>query len=257
MSFLVPFSWMHLSIRGISRSILQGIEFMVDESAETTQDVEIPMSIPGFRTGCRIFMHLVSNYTVTGRHHIPQDGSYILISNHMSFFDAPAMGAALTGQIAGFAAKKYKNHPLLRIAFAAGAPVWIEQEAPDRRALQHGLKIIKAGHPFVLSPEGTRSPTCSLIEGKEGAAFLATRTRVPILPGVIWGTERIFRSVRPKVNIVFGKPFFLPEGRVKGDMLRDYTDRMMCAIAALLPEKYHGFYAGNPLIEEMATLVRE
>lgn len=221
------------------------------------KDLYIPRTVPGFRTGCRVFMHLVSRYTVTGRHNIPTDSSYILISNHMSYFDAPAIGGAITGQIAGFAARKYRKSPL-RLIFELGAPVWIEQDSPDRRAITHAIRIIKSGHPFVLAPEGTRSRSKQLIEGKEGAAFLVTRTNVTIVPAAVWGTEKVLRQLRPAVQVTFGKPFQLPPvERARGEVLREYTDRMMCAIAALLPERYHGFYAGHPFIEEMAELVRE
>jgi 1-acyl-sn-glycerol-3-phosphate acyltransferase len=68
--------------------------------------------------------------------------------------------------------------------------------------------------------------------------------------------EKILKRPRPRVNLRVGRPFRLPEGRAKGEQLRDYTDRVMCAIAALLPEQYHGVYAGHPLIEEMARIVR-
>lgn len=217
---------------------------------------KVPQSIPGFRTGSRIIMHLLSNYTVHGRHNIPEEGAFLMCTNHMSYWDAPAMGGALTLSLPGFAAKKYKG-TVFGILFNVGAPVWIEQDAPDRKALQRALEIIKQGNPFAVAPEGTRSHTGALIEGKEGAAFLATRTNIPILPAVMWGTENIGKRLRPKVNIVFGKTFKLPEGRAKGDELKEYTDRIMCALAALMPEKYHGFYAGHPLIEEMAEIVRE
>jgi 1-acyl-sn-glycerol-3-phosphate acyltransferase len=105
-------------------------------------------------------------------------------------------------------------------------------------------------------PEGTRSKTGGLIEGREGIAFVATRANVPILPAALWGVEKILKRPRPRVNIRVGRPFRLPEGRAKGEQLHDYTDRVMCAIAALLPEQYHGVYAGHPLIEEMARIVR-
>jgi hypothetical protein len=72
----------------------------------------------------------------------------------------------------------------------------------------------------------------------------------------VWGTEKLLKHPRPAVRVVIGKPYRLPEGRAKGDQLAEYTDRIMCAIAALLPEQYHGVYAGHPLIEEMRPLVR-
>jgi hypothetical protein len=66
----------------------------------------------------------------------------------------------------------------------------------------------------------------------------------------------VLKRPRPRVMVRIGKPFRLPEGRAKSRDLDEYTTRIMCAIAALMPEKYHGVYAGNPVIEEMAKIVR-
>jgi 1-acyl-sn-glycerol-3-phosphate acyltransferase len=114
---------------------------------------------------------------------------------------------------------------------------------------------LKGGGVLGVAPEGTRSKTGQLIQGRSGVAFIATRADVPIVPAALWGTEKIMKRPRPHVYARFGKPFRLPEGRAKGDQLDAYTERIMCAIAALLPESYHGVYAGNPLIEEMRQLV--
>jgi 1-acyl-sn-glycerol-3-phosphate acyltransferase len=116
------------------------------------------------------------------------------------------------------------------------------------------LKILEGGDLFAIAPEGHRSNS-GLLPGLEGVAFVATRANVPILPVAISGTEKIFKQLRPKVQVTVGRPYRLPEGRAKGDVLVEYTERIMCAIAALLPEAYRGVYAGNPLIEEMAALV--
>ncbi len=225
-------------------------------SDKTPEKVKVPQSIPGFRTFWRMFMHTVSDYKVIGRENwLPEGQRFIIASNHMSYFDSTAMAAAIIYNISGFTAAKYKKH-YLRPIFEMGSPVWIEQDSPDRKALMLGIKIIKQGNPFFIAPEGTRSKTQSLQEGKDGTAFVATRTNAPIIPTAIWGTENVFKKFRPQVRVRFGKPFYLPEGRAKGEQLTEYTERIMCAIAALLPEKYHGYYTGNLLIEEMAQIVR-
>jgi 1-acyl-sn-glycerol-3-phosphate acyltransferase len=220
----------------------------------TSDDFKMPHGVFGFRTGSRILMHLLSRYRVTGRENIPQP-PFLATSNHLSYFDVPAVAGSMTMNIPALAAKKYKGtwmEPLFRV----GGPVWIEQESPDREALMIVLKVIKRGSPFAIAPEGHRSRTGVLTEGKEGAAFIATRANVPIVPWVMWGTEKILKQIRPQVRVRIGKPYRLPEGRAKGDALKEYTERIMCAIAALLPEEYHGVYAGNPLIEEMGAIVR-
>lgn len=225
-------------------------------SVNAPEKVKVPHSIPGFRTFWRCFMHSVSDFKVIGRENWPPEGeSLILASNHMSYFDSTSLAAAIIYNTSGFTAAKYKRH-YLRPIFQMGAPVWIEQDSPDRKALMLGIKIIKQGNPFFIAPEGTRSTTSLLQAGKDGTAFVATRTNAPILPTAVWGTEKIFKKLRPQVRVHFGKPFYLPEGRAKGEELAGYTERIMCAIAALLPEKYHGHYTGNPLIEEMAEIVR-
>lgn len=222
----------------------------------THEPVKVPKSVPGFRTFWRMFMHLVSDFEVTGRENFPPEGKpFILACNHMSYFDSTSAASSLIYNVCGFSAAKYKKH-YLRPIFQLGAPVWVEQDTPDRKALITGIKIIKQGNGFFIAPEGTRSKTNSLQRGKDGAAFLATRTNAPILPAAVWGTEKVLKSIRPKVHFHLGKPFYLPEGRAKGEQLAEYTEQIMCAIAALLPTQYHGYYADNTRIEEMAEIVR-
>ena len=213
-----------------------------------------PTSVPGFRTLCRVVMHMLCDFHVAGRENLPAEGDYIIAGNHLSYVDGIAMGAGMIHDVVGFAAKKYENKPF-GLLFRLGAPLWIEQASPDRHAIQKAIAALKAGRPLGIAPEGTRSKTGVLQEAREGAAYIATRANVPIVPTAMWGTEQVFKQLRPTVHVVYGKPFMLPEGRAKSDQLKDYTEQIMSAIAALLPEKYHGFYAGNPRIEEMSPHV--
>lgn len=220
----------------------------------TESQIPIWHPLPGTRTICKVFMHLFSDYHVSGLENIPQ-APYLVTSNHFAFWDAPAIGSQFADTVPTFTAKKYKG-TVTGIFFYSGSPIWIEQDAPDRQALTTALKLMQQGHPFAIAPEGTRSKTGGLIPGHEGVAFIATRANVPIVPVGVWGTDLMFKQVRPRVEVVVGKPYKLPEGRVRGEQLAEYTDRIMCAIAALMPERYHGHYAGNSLIAEMAKLVK-
>ncbi len=225
-----------------------------DKKDVSNNDVEFPKSIYGIRTLFRVLMHLVSRYKVLGRENRP-DYQFLMTTNHLAFIDVPAMAGGLNRDVAVFAAKKYQG-TRLEWMFRLGSPVWVEQESPDRKALMYMLKLAQKGYNIGAAPEGHRSKTGGLLQGQEGAAFLATRANIPILPIVTWGTEKVFKHPRPKVTVRIGKPYRLPEGRAKGEQLKEYTDRIMCALAALLPEGYHGVYAGHPMIEEMAKIVR-
>ncbi len=199
-------------------------------------------------------MHLFSDYRVSGLENIPK-APYLVTSNHFAYWDGPAIGSQFEDTVPTFTARKYKG-TVTGLFFYTGSPIWIEQDSPDRQALTTALKLLQRGSPFAIAPEGTRSKTGALQAGREGVAFIATRANVPIVPVGVWGTDLMFKQVHPRVEVVVGKPYKLPEGRARGDQLEAYTDRIMCAIAALMPERYHGHYAGNPLIEEMGNLVR-
>jgi 1-acyl-sn-glycerol-3-phosphate acyltransferase len=202
----------------------------------------------------RTLMVLLARYHVEGLKNLP-DPPFILASNHMSYFDIPAMQLIMPFGLVGFAARKYKDtwrEPLFRL----NSVIWITQFSADRDALRAAIHVLEVGAPMGIAPEGTRSRVGSLIPGTSGVAYLATRTGVPVVPGVVWGTEKVMKRLRPRVTVRIGKPLQFPQKRAKGDELDALTEQIMCALAALLPEKYHGVYAGNPLIEEMAKKVR-
>lgn len=224
------------------------------EKLNNESTVPIWEPLPGSRTICKIFMHLCSDYHVRGLENIPK-APYLVTTNHQAYWDAPAIGSQFEDTVPTFTAKKYKG-TITGLFFYSGSPIWIEQESADRQALTTALKIIQQGHSFAIAPEGRRSKLGELLPGHEGVAFLATRANIPIVPVAVWGTNLMFKQIRPTVQVVVGKPYSLPEGRARGEQLAVYTDRIMCAIAALMPERYHGHYAGNPLIAEMANLVK-
>jgi 1-acyl-sn-glycerol-3-phosphate acyltransferase len=209
---------------------------------------------PYIRQVERILLLLVCRYHIEGRENIPTERPYLIISNHMSYWDVPVMHYPFPADAIGMAAQKYKG-TWKETAFELYPVIWVEQFSADRQALRDALRVLRDGAIVAIAPEGTRSHTESLLPGTGGVAYIATRANVPILPAVGWGQERILKHPRPKVMVRIGKPFRLPEGRAKGDQLEAYTERIMCALAALLPGKYHGAYAGNPLIDEMREIV--
>ncbi len=222
----------------------------IERPADWPATEAFPLGIPIYR----LVTALLMNLHVEGLENYPEP-PFIMISNHMSYFDVFAEVPYLPRGIVGMAAEKYRGtwkEPFFRF----NALIWVKQFSADRDALKACLKVLEYGGVVAIAPEGTRSKTGKLIQGTGGAAFVATRANVPIVPGAVWGTEKVLKRPRPRVNIKIGKPFRLPEGRAKGDQLDQYTERLMCAVAALLPEQYHGHYAGNPLIAEMAQLVR-
>ncbi|HEX9091329.1 MAG TPA: hypothetical protein VF831_07555, partial [Anaerolineales bacterium] len=114
---------------------------------------------------------------------------------------------------------------------------------------------------FVVSPEGTRSPTASLIQGWDGASYFAARSGLPILPVGVTGSgdkevvDRLKHFKRLDVELHVGPTFTLPplDRNQRAEQLASYTVEIMCRIAAELPESFRGVYAGHPRLHELLS----
>ena len=204
----------------------------------------------------RFLVNTLWRYTVTGKENLPASGPYLVVTNHLSVFDAPLVFANVTGRAVMFGADKWRRMPGVRQLLEAVGVIWVTRGEADTDAMKGALRVLKSGRILGVAPEGTRSPTGALIQGKPGAAYLADRARVPLVPMAITGTENISpnwkRLRRPNVYCHIGQPFWLPpDGRAKGPRLDQFTDQIMCTIAAMLPAKYRGVYADHPLLKEM------
>jgi 1-acyl-sn-glycerol-3-phosphate acyltransferase len=192
---------------------------------------------------------LLTRREYVGLENIPAEPPYILATNHLSILDSPLLLTVCPHTVRAFAAAKHKRNPLYAPLLKIMGSIWVRRGEVDRKALDEALEVLQNGEVLGLAPEGTRSRiTHALQKGRTGAAYLATRADVALVPVGITGTEHIFRDVlrlrRARVRVVVGKPFRLPEsGRVRGHKLHEYTDLIMSRIAELLPEEYRGVYA--------------
>lgn len=189
---------------------------------------------------------------VHGLEHVPRTGPYLLIANHCSNLDPPFSGWAVghrTGRVIHYMAKReIRGWPLVGWLAANSGVIFVTRGEGDRAAQRLATATLQAGHPLALFPEGTRSRDGQLKEGKAGAALLAMRTGVPLLPVGIAGTHRIFpgRSRLPhrsRVTIRIGPTLTLghqPDGRLDRQSLATATDTIMSRIAELLPPEQRG-----------------
>lgn len=185
---------------------------------------------------------------IEGVEHLPRSGPFILVANHCSNLDPLMMGWASghqIGRIVHFMAKiEMRGWPIIGWLATQAGVYFVRRGERDRGAQQFSLSSLADGRPIAIFPEGTRSRTGHLREGKPGAALIAMRSGAPLVPAGISGTHRIFqggrRFPRPtRVRIRYGEPFTLrhqPSGRLDRDELAAGTERIMSAIEALLPE---------------------
>lgn len=205
-----------------------------------------------------LLFRLLSRRSVDGLEHVPAQGPYLLVSNHLSRVDPPLIYSLIGGaHLTGWAAEKYQRHVFFGTILRLGGGIFIRRGEVDREALQAAVEWLRAGKVFGMSPEGTRSKTGRLMRAKTGAAYLVQQTGVPVVPVAIWGTEKamaeLLRLRRPRLYVRFGAPVHLPpiDEADRSAGLRRNTDEIMCRIAALLPADYRGVYADHPRLEEL------
>ncbi|HEX6036345.1 MAG TPA: lysophospholipid acyltransferase family protein [Anaerolineales bacterium] len=211
------------------------------------------------RSIVRFFMKLIADIEVNGLEKLPE-GNVIAAANHLGRLDTAALLCIMDREdIIMPVAEKYKSHPLYGALGRAMNAVWLNRFEADYSAFRQILDRMKQGGLLVIAPEGTRSQTEALQEAKMGVAFLASKSGYPVLPVAVTGTEdrRIKENLkhfrRSKITVTAADLMYInvPRGAGREEALRQATDEIMCQIAALLPEKYRGFYADHPRLKEL------
>jgi 1-acyl-sn-glycerol-3-phosphate acyltransferase len=183
---------------------------------------------------------------IEGVERIPRSGPFLLVANHCSQFDPPLLGWATGYQVRRviyFMGKEEMRHwPIIGWLAERSGVFFVRRGEGDRAAQRQALDLWASGKPVGIFAEGTRSRDGRMRAIKPGAALLAIRAGVPILPVGIAGTHRLFsRGWLPRrSNVTFriGEPFTLPhqpDGRLNRQALTAGTERITAEIAALLP----------------------
>lgn len=193
-----------------------------------------------------------------GLENVPLTGGVLLACNHMSRMDIPVLFITPNRpKMTALVTTKYLKYPLLRWFIVTAEGVWLDRDTADFAAFRKAVKALDEGKALGISPEGTRSQTASLLEGKPGTALLALRAGVPIVPVALIGTEdaveKMKRFKRPHITAEYGKPIYSEplDHNQRDDQLQTLTEEIMCQIASMLPEKYHGFYKDHPRVKEL------
>jgi 1-acyl-sn-glycerol-3-phosphate acyltransferase len=217
------------------------------------------MKYKTLRSIVRFLMKLIADIEVTGLEKIPE-GNVIVAANHLGRLDTAALLCVLDREdLIMPVAEKYKNHPFYGAIGRAANAIWLNRFDADYSAFRQILDRMKQGGLLVIAPEGTRSKTEALQEGKMGVAFLASKSGYPVLPVAVTGTEdrgileNIKHFRRSKITATAADLFYIdiPRGKGREEAMRRATDEIMCQIGALLPEKYRGVYADHPRLKEL------
>ncbi|WP_300381933.1 lysophospholipid acyltransferase family protein [Clostridium sp.] len=205
------------------------------------------------------FLKKYANIKIEGIENIDKvEGPKIFICNHLSNADGLILDKILKEKYdpTFVAGAKLSGDPITRLGIEMVKNVKIKPNSADKEAITTIVKLVKGGENLMIFPEGTRSRTGSMIEGKKGVLLIARLTKAHIIPISMTGTEILLPIGKDgnmggenfnhaDIKIKFGEPISLPNKEKEEDK-HEYDNRVMTyimkSIANLLPEKYRGIY---------------
>jgi 1-acyl-sn-glycerol-3-phosphate acyltransferase len=127
--------------------------------------------------------------------------------------------------------------PILKQAITLYGAYPVKRGAADRTAIRSAIECLQAGWAVGVFLQGTRTPDARIPDPKLGAALIAAKVKVPLLPVSLWGTEAIFQKGSPvprpvPVTVRIGKLIDAPTS-TKREELEAITQQCAAAIHAM------------------------
>jgi 1-acyl-sn-glycerol-3-phosphate acyltransferase len=196
----------------------------------------------------RFLVLALTRCKVTGLQNFPRQGPALVVVNHLGDADALLGLAFFPTPVDALAKMELYDFPLLGGIMHAYGVIWVHRGHPDRRAIRAALQGLAKGRLVGIAPEGRESLSGGLEEGTEGAAYIALKANVPIVPVTFTGTmnNRIYPNLkrlrRTEVSLTVGPNFRLEKFPDRRASIRLGTQKIMERLASQLPPEYRGIY---------------
>lgn len=223
---------------------------------QTERKYPIPRGLIGYGAYCfgmamtRLFIRL----RFFDRGNFPETTPYVIAANHQTYVDGMWIGAALPRghfkKMACIAGKDLEDkHGLLgKLIVRVGRAIAVDRFGNPIRGLIIAKKKVDEGNILLVHPEGTRSHDGRLAEMKDGATYIAIKSKVPLVPIYIEGGYNVFprQSKWPKpfdhenkrkkrVNLYIGKPLLPSDYSNAKEMTAALIDWMQSMENKLMP----------------------
>ena len=181
-------------------------------------------------------------FRITGQENVPRTGGAVMMINHLSFFDFAYAGLAAvpSGRKVRFMAKESVfRHPVGGPLMRGMGHIPVDRDA-GAASFRAAVQELKAGEVVGVFPEATISRSFELKDFKSGAVRMAKAAGVPILPTVLWGSQRVWtKGEKPRfgrsnipISIAVGEPVEVPRGVDPEEVNREVRERMTTLLHA-------------------------
>ena len=195
-----------------------------------------------------VFRALDIRFDITGAEHVPATGGAVMAINHTGYLDFTFAGFALRPRhrLVRFMAKKEVfDHPVSGPLMRGMKHIAVDR-ANGMESYRVALEALRAGEIVGVFPEATISQSFDLKAFKSGTVRMAQEAGVPILPCVIWGSQRIMTKGRPRdlrrgqhIRVVIGE-LFLPDPTASATEATEELKRRMQHMLDTARETYAG-----------------
>ncbi|WP_442786278.1 lysophospholipid acyltransferase family protein [Leptothoe sp. PORK10 BA2] len=175
---------------------------------------------------------------IYGAEHMPKSGPVLVVANHASDFDPPIVSSCVRRPVSYMAKQELFKVPVLASAIRAYGAYPVQRGGSARGAIRAALQQLEQGWAVGVFLQGTRTPDGRISDPKLGAAMIAAKAQVPMVPVSLWGTHRILPrgAMFPKpwpVTVRIGPPIAPPSSSKDKVALQAVTNYCCDRIHAL------------------------
>ncbi len=187
-----------------------------------------------FRTLVCGITQLWTRMTFEGKEHLPRSGAYVLAPVHRSYIDTPITASVTRRRVRFMGKQEVWKYPVLGSLLSALGGFPVARGTADREALKRSVAVLESGEPLVLFPEGERKDGPIVQPLFDGAAYVAAKAGVPIIPIGIGGSARVLprgaKFLHPgRVHVAIGAPIRAevgPSGRASRKAITAVTEQL-------------------------------
>ncbi|MDP3970003.1 MAG: lysophospholipid acyltransferase family protein [Nocardioides sp.] len=173
-------------------------------------------------------------FQVTGQEHVPRRGGAVLAINHVSYIDfiMAGYGARFAKRLPRFMAKRETfDHPVTGPLMRSFHHISVDR-SDGLGSYHEAVEYLRRGEVVGVFPEATISRSFLIKDLKTGAVRLSSEAGVPLIPVILWGTQRIFTKDHPRdlarhktITVSMGEPLH-PTGTNPLEETAELKERM-------------------------------
>lgn len=156
-----------------------------------------------------LFFKTLWRLKIEGQENIPKTGGVLIAPNHMDYIDPPLTGSSMARPLHFMAKSELFDVPVLGFLIKRTNAFPVKRGRQDVGAFRNALRLLEAGEPLLVFPEGTRSKDGNFGKARPGLGMMACMAQVPAIPVRIINSNGLWSFKR--LEVIFGKPIFPPK----------------------------------------------